>query len=277
MNDRIKELLKLIRIHNAFIALLVVFVGVKAASGGYVPFIKTLVLGFSMFFLDIFANVHNDIVDVENDMKNKKNRPLVAGTVKESEAKKIAFVSLFFSLLFSLIDGMRIFLLVLFLAILVYLYNTSLKRYVLLSNLTVSFILGMVFIISGVLVNSIKYAIPPALIAFYYNLIREIIKDWADIEGDKQSGITSIPMVLGPALTNALLIILSVFFIPFLFIPFIGNIYGRWYLYLSVAFCATPLLAAILILKRTKEDLLLLSKITKILMIPLLLAIYSGG
>ena len=269
MSDRIKEILKLARIHNAIIAALVVFIGVKAASGGYIPFFKTFILALSMFFLDIFANVQNDLVDIETDRKNRKNRPLVNGSISENEAAYIALSSLFISLALSLIDGLSVFGLVLFVAILVYLYNAYLKKYVLISNLTVSFILGMVFIISGALVKSIKYAIPPALIAFYYNFMREIVKDWADIEGDARSGITSIPMILGPKLTNILIIILSFFFIPFLIIPFVGNIYGKWYLYISVAFCAVPLFVSILILKKTKEDLLLLSKITKVLMIPL--------
>ena len=277
MSDKLRAILKLARIENAVIAALVVFVGVRASSGGYVPFLKTFILALSMFFLDVFANVQNDIVDIETDKHNQKNRPLVNGSVSESEAAYIALSSLILSLFLSLLDGTLVFGLVLILAILIYLYNTHLKRYVLISNLTVSFILGMVFIISGALVKSIKYAIPPALIAFYYNFMREIIKDWADIEGDMRSGITSIPAILEPSLTNVLLIILSAFFIPFLIIPFAGNIYSKWYLYISVAFCATPLFASILILKRTKKDLLLLSKITKILMIPLLLAIYLGG
>ncbi len=275
MNNKLREFLKLARIENALIAIIVVFVGVKAA-GGYIPFFKTLLLALSMFFLNIFANVQNDIVDLESDRANRKGRPLVKGTVSETEATYFAISSLILSLIFALFSGFKVFLVVSLIAILVYFYNTHCKKVVLVSNLTVALVTALVFVVAGVLVHAVRYAIVPALIAFYYNFMREIIKDWADIEGDKSVGITTVPMVLGHKPTTLLILLLTFLFIPFLLIPYVAGVFGRAYLYISVAFCAVPLFASFLMIKKDKEGLKLYSKITKYLMIPLLLAIYLG-
>ncbi len=275
MKDKLTEFVKLARFENAVIAIIVVFVGVKAA-GGYVPFIKTLLLSLSVFFLNIFANVQNDIVDIDTDRLNKKERPLVKGTITEDEASYFAIFSLIMSFMFALFSGFKIFLMILFMSILIYLYNTYMKRVVLLGNLAVALITSLVFITSGILVSAVKYSLIPALIAFYYNFMREIVKDWVDITGDKSSGITTVPMVLGHKLTTFLIFLLSLLFIPFLMIPYVAGVFGKLYLYISVAFCAAPLFAAYIMLKKNREGLILFAKITKYLMIPLLLAIYLG-
>lgn len=275
MSEQLKAFLKLARIENAIISILVVFVGVKAA-GGYIPFLKTMVLALSMFFLNIFANVQNDIVDLETDSVNRKKRPLVEKTVTETQATYLAISSLSLSLLLALINGFKIFVMVFLIAILVYLYNVYLKKQVLLGNVLVAIITSLVFIVSGVLVGATRFALIPAFIAFYYNLMREIIKDWADVRGDRSAGMTTLPMVLGEKLTGFLILIISLFFIPFLFIPYIMGVFGRMYLYISVAFCAVPLIASFIMIKKDRNGLTVYAKITKYLMVPLLIAIYMG-
>ncbi len=275
MKDKIKAYLKLSRVGNALIAMLVVFVGVKA-SVGFIPFLKTLCLSLSMFFLNVFSNIQNDIVDVEIDKINRKERPIVKGSVSEDEAAYLAIFSLIVSLVFAIFCGLGIFLMALLMAILVYLYNTYLKKVLLLSNITVALITALVFIIAGMLVKATKYAFMLGLIAFYYNFMREIIKDWADIEGDKSAGIQTVPMVLGDKLTGILIVILSFFFIPFLLIPYVAGLFKTPYLYIGIGFCAVPLFASFFLLKKDKEGLYMYSKVSKYLMLSLLLAIYLG-
>ena len=71
-----------------------------------------------------------------------------------------------------------------------------------------------------------------ALAGFWLNLIREIIKDIEDINGDKNGGRMTLPIVLGSARTTLISLAMGLFFL-FLIILFI---YHQLYLYTSLLF-----------------------------------------
>ena len=57
----------------------------------------------------------------------------------------------------------------------------------------------MVFMITSTyLVSHIDYLIlPPIMLSFFLMVIREIVKDIADLEGDKQFNINTLPVKFG--------------------------------------------------------------------------------
>ena len=57
----------------------------------------------------------------------------------------------------------------------------------------------MVFVITSTyLLGEIDYAIiPPMILSFFLMLIREIVKDIADLEGDKTFNINTLPVKFG--------------------------------------------------------------------------------
>ena len=61
-----------------------------------------------------------------------------------------------------------------------------------IGNITVAFLTGLVFIFGGVVVENPSAAIVPAVFAFLINLIREIVKDIEDVEGDNKAGCDNI-------------------------------------------------------------------------------------
>ena len=66
-----------------------------------------------------------------------------------------------------------------------------------LGNLIVSILTGLVFIYGGVAVNNPLAAIIPAIFAFLINLIREVVKDMQDVEGDLKQEMITFPGKFG--------------------------------------------------------------------------------
>jgi 4-hydroxybenzoate polyprenyltransferase len=84
-----------------------------------------------------------------------------------------------------------------------------------------------------------------ALFAFLTNLIREIVKDLEDFEGDASYGCNSIPVVLGTKAAKIIIAGLSLFTIGLLgyfYYTFIINQISKWYLLVTIVI---PLLAVV--------------------------------
>ena len=76
-------------------------------------------------------------------------------------------------------------------------YNAKLKKFPLIGNIVVALILSLSFIYAGFVFDNIKPLIIPAVLAFGLTLIREIVKDMADVIGDKSVGLKTFPIVYG--------------------------------------------------------------------------------
>jgi 4-hydroxybenzoate polyprenyltransferase len=101
-------------------------------------------------------------------------------------------------------------------------YSTTYKRQFLVGNIIVAVLTGLVPLMVIVFeipllnqnygkiiilkditfINIIAWSVGYAIFAFFMNLIREIIKDAEDFEGDRAFGRNSMPIVLGPAWTK---------------------------------------------------------------------------
>ena len=65
-------------------------------------------------------------------------------------------------------------------------YTPLFKNVPFIGNIIIAFILSMVFIVSAMYLEGDLFQItPPAILAFLLMLIREVVKDVADYEGDK--------------------------------------------------------------------------------------------
>ena len=63
--------------------------------------------------------------------------------------------------------------------------------------LIIALLTGLAFIYGGFAVGNPVAAIVPAVFAFLINLIREIVKDIQDIEGDTKAGVITFPIKFG--------------------------------------------------------------------------------
>ncbi|MEM0056998.1 MAG: UbiA family prenyltransferase [Candidatus Geothermarchaeota archaeon] len=191
---------EIIRPINGFI------IGLGVIAGMYIDVIKhpllvDLIVGFlGGFFTCSSVMVINDIFDIEADKVNAPNRPLPSGRMSIRSATIYSCVLLFLALFLSnLLSIANLMLAALFWTMGV-LYNWKLKSKGILGNLIVSLSVTAPFLYGNIVVNK---SISPTiilfcLIAFFANMSREIIKAIADIRGDSLTGITTVPIKIGP-------------------------------------------------------------------------------
>ena len=183
---------------------------------------------FPLFVLDtiIIAGtgyVINDITDQQTDRINKPARMYIGNTITE-KAGYIYYILL-------LLAGAVITVYIAYITntmkhiwiypagiCCMYLYSRYLKNTMLIGNIFVSLfiagvigILGFAQLIQGNSLNTNLMTVIHAYMAFMFllNLIREIIKDIEDLEGDLQAGIVTLPGKIGITNTKNLAIIIT--------------------------------------------------------------------
>ena len=194
------------------------------------PAISVILPVFVVMFFTIGANTLNDYFDYEIDKINRPDRAISSGLVLRNHALILSIFSLFVGVLIALRLNKDSQLLSIGVSLpLIIAYNVKLKNYPLIGNIIVSLILAMSFIYAGLGFEKTEPLIIPALLAFGLTLIREIVKDLADIKGDKSAGLMTFPIVYGKKKTIILCTILSLFLGIGSFIPFLTGYYNTFY------------------------------------------------
>jgi geranylgeranylglycerol-phosphate geranylgeranyltransferase len=188
------------------------------------------------------ANALNDVVDYEIDKINRPMRPLPSGFVKKGTA---LFISI---LLFSmgtlacleLSEAAKVIGIVIAMPFMV-LYSKYLKGMPLIGNMIVAFILGLSFLFCGAAFNNMSPMWIPMILAFGLTLVRELVKDIADMEGDQSVGLKTFPITAGIEKSIQLSIFLSACIGMGAFIPYLYGTYGIWYGILLILGVEIPL------------------------------------
>ena len=185
------------------------------------------------------GNTINDVFDVKIDEINKPNRPIPSGRISLENARNYSYVLFGIGILLSLVDSYLVnsiwpSIIVIPAAFIMYLYARNLKAMPLVGNLTVATLTGFCFVIAGVVIacatSSLKIlfiSIYLGLFAMFMTLAREIVKDMEDIEGDKQEGARTFPILYGkkiPSIISIILIVVTTLMCPILYIFKIFNI-----------------------------------------------------
>ena len=206
-----------------------------------------LPIAFVITLLAAFANVINDITDYKIDQANNLDRPIASGKISPTSGfiyAGILFLFTLFVILFYEFNQLTSQLIFFIHIPLILFYTPLLKRIPLLGNLAVAFNLAMVFIITAIHLNGIhklNIIFPPAILAFLLMLIREVVKDVADFEGDRQFNITTFPVRFGLNKSFILIMILS-FILLFIALYYYFYIYHHIsYLILICIFIIFPL------------------------------------
>jgi geranylgeranylglycerol-phosphate geranylgeranyltransferase len=232
----------------------------------------------SAAFTAAAGNVINDFYDFESDKINHPKRPLANYILVKREALIFYFILIVTAVALSFLINLVCICIVIFTNIILFLYSYKLKHIMLFGNFIVSFLTGMVFIFGGYAVNNVSYAVIPALFAFLINLIREVVKDMHDLEGDTKIGVKTFPFVFGYNKTKNFVLALTFILILSSFIPVFNHFYNNQYL-LVISILVNPLLlftAWSIYRNHSKENLNKLSFLLKLNMIIGLTAIYLG-
>lgn len=197
-------------------------------------------LMLSTLFIAAGGYVINDIFDAEIDAINRQHTVIVKKHISENVAynyyKILCLLGVIFTFLLAFFShNFRLSMLPLIIMVILNFYAHSFKKQFFIGNFMIAIstafviILPMLFeavsndadndmqteIKTGIIIAGIVYG----LFAFLSTLLREIVKDMEDINGDEQLGCRTIPVVLGVKKTKyiatviafILLIQLSVF------------------------------------------------------------------
>ena len=190
------------------------------------------------------ANILNDYIDIGADCINKPHRILVSNTI---HPHIIIIVIIFMFSMGSIfasylpLSAMRIALFFALPSIL--LYEFFLKRIPLIGNIIISLLVGIVFVFVAYSLNAQTYdAYKLMILAFFLNLIREIIKDIQDMPGDHKSGLLTLPLYIGIRKTVITIRLIYLLFFIVSLLPMYTQVYNWQYIPLLVFLIHTPLL-----------------------------------
>ena len=198
------------------------------------------------------ANAFNDYCDYEIDLINRPNRPLSRGMIT-------SFQALSFAVILFAIGSVTAFQLPFYARLtavgvampLIIIYSMRLKGTPLLGNISVAMILGLTFVFCGLSFNKLDPMIMPAILAFGLTLVRELIKDIADVEGDNSAGLKTLPLVIGKNKAITVAMIKAVLIGLVSLIPYYLNIYGNYYLILLVIGVEIPLAIVVVLFMKS--------------------------
>ena len=198
------------------------------------------------------ANAFNDYCDYEIDLINRPNRPLSRGMITSFQA--LSFAVILFAVgtitAFQLPFYARLTAVVIAMPLII-IYSMRLKGTPLLGNIAVAMILGLTFVFCGLAFNKPGPMIMPAILAFGLTLVRELIKDIADVEGDNSVGLKTLPLVIGKNKAITVAIIKAVLIGLVSLIPYYLNIYGNYYLILLVIGVEIPLAIVVVLFMKS--------------------------
>ncbi len=225
--------LKLIRPLNLF---LIVLVQVVIKYGFLEPLGVKVALHHFEFTLLVLAtvciaaagNIINDIFDREIDLVNKPKEVIVGKRISEKTAYNLYIIFNVIGvgagfLIANLIDKPGLAAIFIIISALLYVYASHLKSMLIVGNILVSALVAMSLLIMVIFdifpaidtdqmepqVNAARLILIYSGFAFYINLVREIVKDLQDVNGDKKGKRNTLPIAIGRKRTTHLVFILG--------------------------------------------------------------------
>jgi len=186
-------------------------------------------LVFATVCIAAAGNVINDIFDVNIDRINKPQQVIVGRRITEKSAYNFYIILNILGVgvgfyLSNLLDHPGLAAVFIVISALLYVYATQLKSILLLGNILISLLVAsslLILILFDIFpaidtelkesqVLSSQAILMYAGFAFFINFIREIVKDLQDIDGDKNGGRKTLPIVLGRRRTVNVVFVLGV-------------------------------------------------------------------
>lgn len=251
--------LKLIRYQNLLMLALMQFIiryGLLEPQGLQLAlaYWQYALLVLSTVLIAAAGYVVNDIFDQQTDGENKPDKAIVGVKIPEEKAYYIyaglnvtgVAIGFYLSNVIERPGFAAIFILI---AATLYFYATSLKQMMVIGNIVVALVLALSLLIVIVfdifpatyegnqqqMANVSSVLFDYAVFAFIINLLREMVKDLEDVNGDYNQGMNTLPIALGVSRTAKIVFGLSIIPVVILF-DYINRYYFVNNLYLSVIY-----------------------------------------
>ncbi|MDX1278836.1 geranylgeranylglycerol-phosphate geranylgeranyltransferase [Oceanihabitans sediminis] len=247
------------------------------------------ILMAATLFLAAAGNIINDIYDIETDTVNKPDRVVVGKSISEKVAYNLFFVFNIIGVALGFYISHHVgkspfFALFVLVSASLYIYASYLKQLPFIGNLIISALVALSLIIVPIFdllpaitpfnratqITFFKILLDYAFFAFIINLIREMVKDMEDIDGDYKAGMNTIPIAIGRYRAGRIIFLLSI-------IPLFAVInYVLLYLYKQevaviyfLLFIVAPLIyiSIKLFTAKTKKDYTHVSIVLKLVML----------
>ena len=214
------------------------------------------------FFVCAAGNAGNDLVDIQTDRISHPERVLPRGGLSPVVAGRMVVILNIIALAIAAAVNLIAVLVVAVAIGLLAAYNLRLKRVPLLGNAVIALLAGLTFISGGLAVDpELAFALPGPLIAavfaFLLHLVREIVKDVEDIDGDSAVGVRTLPQIIGvqKALMVALLLLVALVILTIL--PVVAGWFGTVYKTIAIYLVDLPLLVLMILVWGTPSRLML--------------------
>ncbi len=210
----------------------------------------------------------NDYYDIKIDTINKPGRIVISKYLRRRAALAINFGLNLLALSLAWMLSIGVFLVTFISGFLLWWYSNQLKRLPLVGNAMIALLTAL-----SVLVMAVYYPqnqdllVIFAIFAFFITLVRELVKDMEDVQGDAHFGCQTLPIVWGIRRTkNVIYVFLGIFIVILLstYLSFPRKF--AFYLYLVVL---PPLLLFSVRLFRadTRKEFAFLSNLCKWIMV----------
>ena len=228
-----------------------------------------LALVLSTVFVAGGGYLINDLYDIKIDLYNKPDSVLIGSVFSKRWVIITYFLINSFALLLGFFVSNMVGLIDIACIFSLWLYAFWLKKMPLYGNVLVALLSAMVVLMLNIFYhNDNQEVYLLAIFAFFISLIREIVKDMEDIEGDKVGGCNTFPIVFGIKNSKFLIGIILIFFLLFLefysliFNELHANIVYQFCMPISLLFFAYRLYSA-----QNKSEFHQLSSLCKLLML----------
>ncbi|SIS82136.1 geranylgeranylglycerol-phosphate geranylgeranyltransferase [Belliella pelovolcani] len=210
----------------------------------------------------------NDYYDVKIDYINKPNEVIIGKGMKRRMVIFFHTVLNFTGIGIAWYVSPRVGVITFVSAFLLWLYSNQLKRLPFIGNFVVALLTGVaIWIVGYYYQQSELLVLTYAIFAFFINLIREIIKDIEDRQGDRKHGCKTLPIVLGFRNTKRVIFVIAVAFVcAILTVTFKINNASLFYYFGGLSFLFFLFMYKIYIADR-KEHFTQLSILSKLLML----------
>jgi len=198
LKEKLETLLEITRPENCVMVISAVLISLLAGLGHLPPLNIAIPAVIVAAAITAGGNALNDYYDAEIDAVNKPDKPLPSG--------KISLRGLWTYSILLFIIGCAVavkFLpkvpmtIALVNSALLMLYAALLKKSGFVGNVIVSYLVASVFIFGSMIVGEWLIGAILAVVAFFTNAAREVLKDLEDVRGDAQDGAETLPLVTG--------------------------------------------------------------------------------
>ncbi|MEI8330161.1 MAG: geranylgeranylglycerol-phosphate geranylgeranyltransferase [Methanomicrobiales archaeon] len=213
---------------NAVVSGVTAIIAYLIATGTVIS--STILLLVIVTLITAAGNVINDYYDADIDRINRPERPIPYGSVTPSAARSFAVTLFLAGILVALFTPLLCLLIVLINSLVLVFYAAKLKSMPVVGNAAVAYLAASIFLFGGAFAgwDLLVMMIPLATITFLATMVREILKDAEDVEGDAAGGADTLPIRIGIRRTTRIALVFALLAAIASIVPVLW--WGLWYL-----------------------------------------------